>query len=152
MTSRKIFQSKYINVFLLNLIKGTLMNKKLLSVLFLLLSLNVFAAKMPKLIQGTVIDTFIGELDPFVGDYCIVVVKSYQGQILALTEDISDGGTVCEDATIYEDKIGFAVEIERKYLSQIDGDDDDLISEIKKYVGDRKTIVVRARQALKSIE
>jgi hypothetical protein len=72
--------------------------KFLLAGLIALFSISTFAGFVPKKVEGTVVDMFIGELSPYAGDYCVVVVKDFTtNRLYGLVSDEGPQGPVCDD-------------------------------------------------------
>lgn len=58
---------------------------------------------LPSKIEGKVIDVFIGELDPYIGDYCVITVRdSRTGRLYGLVSDEGPSGPLCDDAELLE--------------------------------------------------
>lgn len=74
---------------------------KVLTLIFCLFTCHcVFAQGFtPEKIEGKVVEVFIGELDPYVGDYCVITIKDRSsGLLYGLVSDEGPRGPVCDDA------------------------------------------------------
>ncbi|MAZ49554.1 MAG: hypothetical protein CME65_13420 [Halobacteriovoraceae bacterium] len=58
---------------------------------------------LPNKIEGRVIDVFIGELDPYIGDYCVITIRDkVTGRLYGLVSDEGPAGPLCDDAELLE--------------------------------------------------
>ncbi len=76
------------------------MKKCIVFLLISLLSTTLFASYVPEKIEGEVVSIFCGELNPHVGDYCIVYIKDYEtNRLYGLVSDQGPDGPLCDDIT-----------------------------------------------------
>jgi hypothetical protein len=112
---------------------------------------NINAEIVPHEINGTLEDAISGvELNPFLGDYCIVVINDFSGQTYALLSDEGVEGPVCDDAYRLQDKLGQEVQANGGDLSVVF--DNDLIEEVRSYIGVPSAIVLSSDGNLVSNE
>lgn len=103
--------------------------------IFLLISFtNVLASPILKLqpqkIEGPVVEVLIGELDPFVGDYCVITIKDAEtNKFYGLVSDEGPAGPLCDDAELIER--GWMVGAYRPGLSALKSSE--LIGSLKEY-------------------
>lgn len=105
--------------------------KNLLIILALGMSLNLFAQGfVPKKVEGKVVDVLIGELDPWVGDYCVITVRDRSTGILyGLISEEGPRGPICDDADSI--KKGWVVGAYRPHFNLLR--DSDLIDALHEY-------------------
>ena len=75
----------------------------LISLLFLS-SFAMADGYLPNRIQGKVVDIFIGELDPYVGDFCVITLRDENsGQLYGLVSEEGPSGPLCDDAELLQE-------------------------------------------------
>lgn len=85
---------------------------------------------LPSKIEGAVVDVFIGELDPFIGDYCVVTVRDSKTQKLyGLVSEEGPAGPLCDDAELLE--LNWVVRANRSKMDFLE--DSELIGALHSY-------------------
>ncbi len=85
---------------------------------------------IPQKIEGPVVEVLIGELNPFVGDYCVVIIKDVESEKLyGLVSDEGPSGPLCDDAETIER--GWMVGAYKPNLASLKSSD--LIGALKEY-------------------
>ena len=101
-----------------------------MTLLFLFSSVAMANSYLPGKIQGKVVDIFIGELDPFIGDFCIITLRDERtAKLYGLVSEEGPQGPLCDDAEILRE--GWVVSAYRDGLDFME--DSELIGALHSY-------------------
>ena len=101
-----------------------------LAVLFCLSTHVMAQGFVPSKIEGPVADVLIGELDPWVGDYCVITIRDKKSnKLFGLISEEGPRGPICDDADSIQRGWVVGAYRPRFYLLR----DSDLIDALQEY-------------------